>query len=206
MNPTTCDLSDACDGLGIRACRTGAILPVWPECPPVLGRIATVTLAPRAGAPLRSLREFIANTEAELLLIDLEGRTEVQSWGTVLATVAAGRGLAGAIVNGATRDVTGLAEMSFPTFARGVTPVTSNGRLELVGANRPVTIGGELVAAGWMGAADANGVVFFPAEHAEAVLAEARRLVADETERLAAIRAGADPIAALLGKAKGTER
>lgn len=147
--------------------------------------------------------EAIASVDAELLLVDLDGRTDVQSWGTVLATVAARRGLAGAIINGATRDVTGLAEMGFPTFARGVSPVTSRGRLELVGTNRTVTIGGEVVAPGWFGAADANGVVFFPPEHADAVVREARRLVADEEQRLAAIRGGADPIAALLGETPG---
>ena len=177
---------------------------MWPECPPVFGRIATVTLAPRAGAPLRGLIEMISATEAELLLVDLGGRTDLQSWGTVLATVARRYGLTGTIVNGATRDVTGLAQMSFPTFARGVAPATSNGRLELVGVNRPVTVDGDVVEAGWIAAADANGAVFFPPEHAEAVLAEARRLVGDENERLAAIQAGADPIATLLGDQTGS--
>jgi len=204
MNPTTCDLSDACDLLRIPACRTGAILPVWPGCPPVFGRIGTVTLAPRPGAPLRGLIELISTTEAELLLVDLQGRTDLQSWGTVLATVARRYGLTGAIVNGATRDVTGLAQMSFPTFARGVAPATNNGRLEIVGANRPVTVDGDVVEAGWIAAADANGVVFFPPEHAEAVLAEAQRLVGDENERLAAIQAGADPLATLLSDRAGS--
>jgi regulator of RNase E activity RraA len=199
MNLTTCDLSDACDRLRIAACRTGGILPAWPGCPPVIGKIATVTLAPRAGAPLKGLIEAISTTEAEILLVDLGGRTHLQSWGTVLATVARRYGIAGAIVNGGTRDVTGLAEMAFPTFARGVAPETSHGRLELVGVNHPATIDGELVEAGWVAAADANGVVFFPPEHADAVLAEAQRLLEDETERLAAIRAGADPLEALLG-------
>src|SRR3990172_12881806 len=156
MNPTTCDLSDACDLLRIPACRTGAILPVWPECPPVFGRIGTVTLAPRPGAPLRGLIELISTTEAELLRVALQGRTDLQSWGTVLATVARHYGLTGAIVNGATRDVTGLAAMSFPTFAPGVAPATNNGRLEIGGANRPVTVDGDVVETGWIAAAYAN--------------------------------------------------
>jgi hypothetical protein len=46
--------------------------------------------------------------------------------------------------------------------------------------------------------------VFFPPEHAEAVLAEARRLVGDENERLAAIQAGADPLATLLSDRAGS--
>jgi len=204
MNPTTCDLSDACDLLRIPAIRTGAILPLWPECPPVIGRIATVTLAPGAGAPLRGLIEVISTADAELLLVDLEGRTDLQSWGTALATVARRYGLAGAIVNGSARDVAGLAEMRFPAFARGVAPATSNGRLEITGANRPVAVDGGVIEAGWIAAADANGVVFFPSEHEQAVLAEARRLLGDENERLAAIRDGADPIAALLEARAGS--
>jgi regulator of RNase E activity RraA len=150
------------------------------------------------------LIELISTTEAELLLVDLQGRTDLQSWGTVLATVARHYGLTGAIVNGATRDVTGLAAMSFPTFARGVAPATSNGRLEIVVANRPVTVDGDVVETGWIAAADANGIVFFPPEHAEAVLAEARRLLRDETERLDAIQKGAEPIAALLSDRAGS--
>jgi regulator of RNase E activity RraA len=199
MNPTTCDLSDACDRLLIPAVRTGAIVPAWRDCPPLFGRIATVTLSPGPGAPLRGLIEALSTSSAEILLVDLAGRTDLQSFGTVLATVARRYGFTGAIVNGGTRDVGGLAEMSFPTFARGVVPWTSHGRLELVGTNRPVAIDGGVVEAGWFAAADANGVLFFPPEPAEAVLAEARRLVDDETERLAAIQEGADPIAALLG-------
>jgi regulator of RNase E activity RraA len=150
------------------------------------------------------LIELISTSEAELLLVDLGGRTDLQSWGTVLATVARRYGLTGAIVNGATRDVTGLAEMSFPTFARGVAPATSNGRLEIVGVNQPVTVDGNVVEAGWIAAGDANGVLFFPPEHAEAVLAEAQRLLRDETERLDAIQKGADPIAVLLSDRAGS--
>jgi regulator of RNase E activity RraA len=196
--PSTCDLSDACDALGVHACRSGAILPAWPGCPRVVGRIATVTLAPGAGEPLGGLLDAIADADAELLLVDVGGRTDVQSWGTVLATAAVHHGLAGAIVEGGTRDVGGLAEMGFPTFARGVSPVTSRRRLELVGVGLPVTVGGGAVEPGWIAAADANGVVLFPAEHAGAVVAEAKRLLAAEEEQLAAIRGGGDPRAVLL--------
>jgi regulator of RNase E activity RraA len=94
--------------------------------------------------------------------------------------------------------------MSFPTFARGVAPATSNGRLEIVGVNQPVTVDGNVVEAGWIAAADPNGVLFFPPEHAEAVLAEAQRLLRDETERLDAIQKGADPIAVLLSDRAGS--
>lgn len=144
--------------------------------------------------------EVIANTESEILLVDIGGRSDLQSWGTVLATVARRYRIRGAIVNGGTRDVTGLAEMNFPTFARGVAPATNQGRLDLVGVNRPVNVDGDVVEAGYVAAADVNGVIFFPPDRAEAVLAEARRLLEDETEQLAAIRAGADPIETLLGK------
>jgi hypothetical protein len=102
--------------------------------------------------------------------------------------VLAGRcryGLAGAIVNGATRDVTGLAEMSFPTFARGVARHEPAG--SIVGANRP----SPSTATSWRRVDGCGGRErrrVLPAGARGGGSRRARRLVADENARLAAIR------------------
>src|SRR5215212_6999625 len=94
------DLSDACDRLGIEAVRTGALRPLWPECPALSGRLTTVSLRPGPGRPLTELLDVLAGASDRLVLVDLAGRADVQCWGTVLATAARHFGVLGALVNG----------------------------------------------------------------------------------------------------------
>ncbi len=191
---STCDVSDACDELGVAACRTGAIRPAWPGCPSLTGLVETVRLEPAAaGTPLPELLDVLAGASGRVLLVDLGGRTDVQCWGSVLATAARRRGIPGAIVHGATRDVDGLAELAFPTYAAGVTPVRIKGSLRFAGSSVPVALDGVGVEPGWYVAADANGVVAFPGAEAARVLALAREREARDRERRAAVLAGADP-------------
>jgi regulator of RNase E activity RraA len=193
----SCDVSDACDRLGIEAVRTGALRPLWPECPALSGRLTTVRLEPGAGTPLPELLDVLANTRDLLVLVDLEGRVDVQCWGTVLATAARRFDVRGALVNGAARDVEGLRELGFATYARGVYPGAMRGRLELAAVDEPVEIDGHLVGPGSFGVADASGVVVLPSDRADGVLALATELRSREEEQLRAIAGGADPRAIL---------
>jgi regulator of RNase E activity RraA len=191
--PSTCDISDACDELGIAAVRTGALRPAWPGCPAVLGRVLTLTLEPGDGDPLPALLEALAETDGDVALVDLGGRVDVQCWGSVLATAARHHGVTAALVNGATRDVAALAELGYPTYARGVVPARIRERLAFTAAGADVQIDGATVTAGSAVAADDSGAVFFPAAATEAVLAWARAHEDEERDKLARISAGADP-------------
>src|SRR5437764_10877136 len=93
----SCDMSDACDRLSIAAGRTGVLRPLWPECPALSGRLATVRLEPGAGTPLLALLEVLAAARGRVVLVDLQGRVDVQCWGTVLATAARQYGVRGAL-------------------------------------------------------------------------------------------------------------
>jgi regulator of RNase E activity RraA len=192
---STCDLSDACDELGVAACRSGAIRPAWPGCPSLLGPLATLRLEPaNYGTPLPELLGVLPQAAGKILFVDLEGRVDLQCWGSVLASAARYHGVYGAIVNGATRDVGGLAELEFPTYASGVVPVRVKGRLRFAGFAVPVTIDDVVVEPeGWYAAADANGVVLFPQDDLARVLALAREREAREREQREAVLAGADP-------------
>jgi 4-hydroxy-4-methyl-2-oxoglutarate aldolase len=201
---SVCDISDACDALRIPAARSGGIRPVHGNCPAVAGTVSTVSLVPGAtpsgASPLPALLDALERATGDIVLIDLAGRTDAQCWGTVLATAAVACGIGAAVVNGAARDTAGLAQMGFPTFARGVYPAAMRGRLEFAGADLPVIIDGATVLPGHSMAADEDGVVFFPGEHAEEVYARARELA--ETERTLLARArGASALAVLRGKA-----
>src|SRR5439155_568163 len=51
QQPSSCDVSDACDLLGIGVARTGLLRPLWPACPRLAGSLATVRLEPAEAAP-----------------------------------------------------------------------------------------------------------------------------------------------------------
>jgi 4-hydroxy-4-methyl-2-oxoglutarate aldolase len=193
----SCDLSDACDRLGIEAVRTGALRPLWPGCAALSGRLTTVRLEPGTGTPLRELLDVLARAAGGVVLVDLRGRVDVQCWGTVLATAARQFGVRGALVNGAARDVDGLRELGLPAYARGVFPGAVRGRLGVVAVGEPVDFDGAAVESGCFAAADGSGAVFLPCERVEEVVALAAELRAREDEQLRAIAAGADPRAVL---------
>jgi 4-hydroxy-4-methyl-2-oxoglutarate aldolase len=199
-NADVCDISDACDQLDVGAVRTGAIKPVYRDCAPIVGIISTVKLTTGSGAPFGPLVEAFtgeAFAGADVVLVDLGGRTDVQCWGTVLATAARLSGVRAAVVNGAVRDASDLAELRFPTYALGVHPAGMRGRLVFTGAGEDVLIERRPVSAGWAVAADPNGVIFFPAGHADRVLELAQEIAARERDMLARVRA-ADGVAAAL--------
>lgn len=196
----SCDVSDACDRLGVEAVRSGVLRPVWPGCPLISGRLTTVRLERSDGAPspLAGLLEVLDAAAGALVLVDLGGREDVQCWGSVLATAAARAGVRGALVNGAVRDVDGLEALGFATFASGVYPGAMRGRLRLAAVDEPVAIDGQTVPAGAVAVADASGVVVVPAEPFAAVAETAFALRAREQERLDALGAGGD-VRSLLG-------
>jgi regulator of RNase E activity RraA len=147
--------------------------------------------------PLDSLVDVFRKTANNAMLIDLGGRTDIQCWGTVLATAASVCGVRAALVNGAVRDVAGLAAMKFPTFARGVHPATMRGRLRIVEAETDVVIDGQPASPGWAVVADANGAIFFPKEHAAKVFGRAKEIAAAEQRLLDQIRDAHQPMAVL---------
>jgi 4-hydroxy-4-methyl-2-oxoglutarate aldolase len=193
--PGACAVSDACDELGIDAARTGSLRPLWPECPAVAGLLTTVRLepAPPAAEPLPELLEVLAAARSRLVLIDLGGSTDRQCWGSVLATAALYFGVAGALVNGAVRDVDDVRRLGFPTYAQGVYPVTIRGRLRVAAVDEPVDLAGAVVEPGCFAVVDSSGAVFLPADRRDDVLELARRRGAEELEQLRAVQAGADP-------------
>jgi regulator of RNase E activity RraA len=82
--------------------------------------------------------------------------------------------VAGAVVDGAVRDLQGLMRLGFPCWSAGRTQVTGRWRIEAVAFAEPVAICGVQVQQGDVVVADDGGVVFVPAERFEAL---ARRLL-----------------------------
>lgn len=199
--PPSCDVSDACDQLGVAAVRTGSLRPLWPACPGVAGRLTTVRLEPSEGAPspLAELLEWLSHAGDRVVLVDLGGRTDRQCWGSVLATAALAYGIRGALVNGAARDIDGLRDLGFPTYARGVYPGAIRGRLRFSAADDRVGLDGGVVEPGDLAVVDSSGAVFVPAARVDEVVALACRREAREREQRRAVEKGADPLAVFLG-------
>jgi regulator of RNase E activity RraA len=193
---STCDVSDALDRLDIRGTTVG-IVPLWP-CPRIAGPAATLKLARRGphSTAFGTLELIRDSRPGDVLVIDNGGRVDVNSWGGIATFTATRKGLAGVVIDGATRDLDEMKAFKFPCFARGVVQTTVRNRTAMLGYNVPVRFGGNTVRPGDYVMADDNGVVVVRHARVPDVLDLAERTRAIESRVRAAIARGVDPIQA----------
>jgi 4-hydroxy-4-methyl-2-oxoglutarate aldolase len=108
-----------------------------------------------------------------------DGR-DIAGIGGLMATAMRYRGLAGAVIDGAVRDIPQIKRIQFPVFSRGIAPATSINHYRFVAANVPVTCGGVRVNPNDIIVADEDGVAVVRREKAAEVLKKAQEL--DDTE------------------------
>lgn len=167
-------IADAQQGLGIM---DPAIQSVVPGLKAV-GTAFTVKCYP--GSIITVHRALVRAKPGDVLVVDGEGDGRAGALlGELMAREAIDRGLGGIVVDGAVRDVSGLRELGFPTFARYVTPrVGVNRRLGQTEID--VTVGGVVCRMGDYILADDDGVAVIAREQIEAVLAAAAAIVVKE--------------------------
>jgi 4-hydroxy-4-methyl-2-oxoglutarate aldolase len=191
-------VSDAMDELGIHGAIPAATLqPMLPGAR-MIGPVMTVrnimqSVPPTLGAMARKSRQ--ADIEAHNLakpgdVLVIEGVAGISSLGGNSANVGKRQGEAGAIVDGATRDVATARSIGYPIWARGVSLITGKWRVETVAINGPVQICGVPVNAGDLVVADDNGVCFIPRARIGEVLARAQVLSSGEEQRNRDVAAG----------------
>jgi regulator of RNase E activity RraA len=95
-------------------------------------------------------------------------------------------GCIGLISNGPSRDVDAIRKMNFQMLLGGVT--AGHGEMAVHAVNVPVSVGGMDVAPGDLIHMDENGAVKFAAQHAEAVLANAQKMLEGEAAQLLKLR------------------
>lgn len=105
---------------------------------------------------------------------------DIAGIGGLMATAMRFRGLAGAVIDGAVRDVPQIKRIQFPVYSRGVSPGTSINHYRFVASNVAVMCGGVRVNANDIIVADEDGVAVVPRAKAAEVLKKAQEL--DETE------------------------
>jgi 4-hydroxy-4-methyl-2-oxoglutarate aldolase len=113
-------------------------------------------------------------------VMKLEDGGDIAGMGGLMATAMKARGLAGAVVDAAVRDVPQIKKLQFPVYSTGIAPSTSINHYRFAGVNVPVNIAGALVNANDIISADEDGVVVIPRAKAAEVLKRAQEL--DNTE------------------------
>ena len=188
----TCAVSDAQDKLGISGTVIG-INPLYPATR-IAGRAVTVRLkskGPGEEAPRHLCTAAVqASDPGDIIVIDHRGRADAAGWGGILSTAAKTRGVAGVIIDGASRDVDEAQGLGLPLFARSATPLTARGRIIEESTNEQIEIGGVTVRPGDYIIADNSGIVVVPADRAEEVLPEAETIVAREAAMAQDVIAG----------------
>lgn len=178
--------SDALDECRIAAAVPGSTLrPTDPKAR-VVGQAVTVLNQKRETTFDKSgLGEIEAHNLAgpgDVLVI--QGVGHISSMGGISASVGKRQGEAGAVVDGAVRDIDHSRRIGYPIWCSSVSPVTGKWRIRTVAINRPVSIAGVTVRPGDLVVADEVGVCFVPFERAAEVLAVAQRLATAEEARL----------------------
>ncbi len=189
---STCMVSDALDKLGLPAGVHG-IKPLYHGCKKVCGPAITMKIMPfgpqnpegHMGAdPL-----FVAQP-GDVLVFDNGGRLDQNCWGDIVTCSAMQKGIAGTIIDGASRDVEEIAGFGYPLFARGTTPVTARGRNVQSDYNCQIQLGGVQVNPGDVVMADVNGVVVIPQDRVDEVVEAALDICKRETAIVEELKAG----------------
>ena len=127
--------------------------------------------------------------EGDVLVVDGGGYEGRAVLGEIMARYAAARKLAAIVVDGAVRDVEGLAQTPVAVFARAVNHLgpDKDGPGEVRG---PVQVGGTVVCSGDVVVGDADGVVVLPASRAAQIVVTGEGRLRDEVDVMVAIADG----------------
>ena len=150
------------------------IKPIFP------GKLVGVALPVRLSAG--DLQDPLAALEiaqpGDVIVVDAFGETETSVWGGLMGALCMQRGVVGAVIDGAGRDVDELRDLKFQIYTRAITArgthTMFSGRKSDVAVNVTINCGGVLVSPGDMIVADEIGVTVIPHGKLDEVLKLAR--------------------------------
>jgi regulator of RNase E activity RraA len=185
---------DALDGAGFpRQSPRVPLLPLTVDAV-LVGRCKTTLWAEMAHADPQPYAKELAAVDScqadDVFIAAAAGSMRSGVWGELLSTAAKNRGCAGAIVDGAVRDVKKMQDMGFAVFARGTCVYDSRDRQRVIDYDVPVEIDGVRFAPGDLVIADRDGVVVVPRQAEEEVVRRAWEKVHAENAVRGAIRRG----------------
>lgn len=191
----TAVLADVLDDLGARRqVLRPEVRPVY-EGAAVVGRAATMLAEPVDAMPDEpyklEMRVLDGIAPGEVVVCAVRGDENAAIWGELLSVRTRARGGRGAILDGLTRDVWGIADMRFPVFATGYSPADSKGRIDVVSTREPIEAGGVRIDSGDLVVADIDGVISIPQRLEEDAVARALDKVSGERAVRDLLAAGA---------------
>jgi regulator of RNase E activity RraA len=156
----------------------------------IVGRAFTVRYLP-VGSTKGTVGDYVDDVPVGgVIVLDNGGRLDCTVWGDILTTVAARRKIAGTVIHGVCRDVSGSLEVDYPIFSRGKFMRTGKDRVQVDGINVPATLGDVQVRPNDVVIGTDDGVLVVPNDRAEQVLDVARSISAAEEKIIAAVKSG----------------
>jgi len=125
----------------------------------------------------------------EAIVIDARGGENVAVWGGIMTEAAVQHGVAGVVIDGATRDVAEIRGRGFPAFTSAVVPAGPHKGFGGV-IDGTVAVGDCPVNPGDLILGDDDGVAVVPLAWAEWVLDAARKKIAEEAELVRRVQGG----------------
>jgi 4-hydroxy-4-methyl-2-oxoglutarate aldolase len=137
-----------------------------------------------------AMENAIAEAPAgSVIVCDGQGSQAGVMMGGIMSTIAKRNGVAGAVIDGAVRDIDEVIQLGFPVFTRHVTP--RSGTFDQLGdLQQIVSCGDVVVRPGDVISGDLNGVVVVPQEILPQVTAASEDLAAFEDELLKQVGLG----------------
>lgn len=124
------------------------------------------------------------------------GSRRYAMWGELMSTRAIHLKAAGAVLDGYSRDTSGILRLNFPTFSHGRYAQDAGARSKVVDFRVPVEVNGVRVAPGDIVFADLDGVLIIPQEAAEETINKALEKVRTEDLVRKAIEGGMSTVEA----------
>jgi regulator of RNase E activity RraA len=191
LDDLTGTISDVLDSLGVRGAVPASYLPPIISGMKIAGTAITLRSIPERKTVTQGLhdKDFIRMATrdthylaepGDIFVADFGGDVEASNMGGQSVTVALSRGVIGAVVNGAIRDVTSFRSRHFPTWARGVTPITGKCRMQAIEINGPVSLHNVVVEAGDLVVADDSGICVVPPDKVQFVLEKCKEILKEE--------------------------
>ena len=191
LEDLTGSLSDVLDSLGISGTVPSSYLsPIIPGSK-LAGTAITLRSIPERKTSTQGLHDkdyirmatrdthYLAES-GDVLVADFGGNLDISNMGGQSVCVAQSRGVVGAVVNGAIRDVSSFRSRNFPAWSRGTTPISGKCRIQAVEINGPVTLHNVVVEPGDLIVADDSGVCAIPADKVSYVLDKCKTISEEE--------------------------
>jgi len=175
----TCVIADSMERSGVMR---SEIKPIDSTDCRICGPALTVRLFP--GDLVDCLDALEVAREGDLIVVDARGETETSIWGGLMAGLCRQKGVVGAVIDGACRDIDEVKYHKFPLFSRAIVPRSTHTpyskRMEPIEINVPIECGGIIVHPGDIVVADEVGVVVVPWAEAAQVAERTRDLFEKE--------------------------